>query len=253
MPTPTRVLFVASEAAPFMPSTDIAQIVRTLPEKLQENGSYELRIMMPRYGTISERRNRLHEVIRLSGAELLVGDQKEVLKVKVASIPGIRLQVYFMENSRYFKRKGAFADKQGAVFEDNAERALFFGRAALRTIHNLGWSPDVVHAFGWAASFVPYLIRTDYAQDELLGQAKIVFTPDGLDATTRFAPALLSTIGHDGADLEPRTLEAVAREFADAVLLPPGHEGDGPRFTGADRVLEDATAVYDDVLGEVPV
>lgn len=252
MPNPTRVLFVASEATPFTPSSSVAEIARVLPEKLQESGNYELRIMMPRYGIISERRNRLHEVIRLSGAELMVGDQKEVLKVKVASIPGIRLQVYFMENNRYFKRKGAYADKQGAVFEDNAERALFFGRAALKTIHNLGWSPDVVHAFGWAAAFTPYLIKTDYAEDELLGASKVVYTPDGLDAQTRFAESLLSTIGHDGADLEPRSLDAVAREYADAILLPPGGEGEGARFSDLEHVLEEATAVYDDVLGEVP-
>ncbi len=252
MSNPTRVLFVASEATPFTPSSTVAQIVRTLPEKLQDSGSYELRIMMPRYGIISERRNRLHEVIRLSGAELMVGDQKEVLKVKVASIPGIRLQVYFMENNRYFKRKGAFTDKQGAVFEDNAERALFFGRAALRTIHNLGWSPDLVHAFGWASAFAPYLIKTEYADDELLGGSKVVYTPDGMDAQTSFAAALLSTLGHDGTELEPRTLDGVAREYADAVMLPPESEGDGPRFSSLDSVLEDATAVYDDVLGEVP-
>lgn len=252
MPTPTRVLFVASEAAPFTSSTDLATLVRTLPEHLNDTGDYELRIMMPRYGIISERKNRLHEVIRLSGAELMVGDQKEVLKVKVASIPGIRLQVYFMENTRYFKRKGAYADKQGEVFEDNAERALFFGRAALKTIHNLGWSPDLVHAFGWAAAFTPYLIDTDYADDELLGNAKVVYTPDGLDAQTSFKAGLLSTIGHDGAEVEPRTLDAIAREHADVIMRAPGQEGDGPGFRGSDTLLEDATAVYSSVLGEVP-
>ncbi len=252
MSNPTRVLFVASEAAPFTEENALSQIIRTLPEQLHETTEYELRIMMPRYGIISERKNRLHEVIRLSGAELMVGDQKEVLKVKVASIPGIRLQVYFMENARYFKRKGAFADRQGQVFDDNAERALFFSRAALRTIHNLGWSPDVVHAFGWAGAFTPYLIKTDYVEDELLGGAKVVYTPDGLDATTQFSAGLLSTIGHDGTELEQRTLEAVAREYADAILLAPGAAGDGPRFTEPENVLSEATSVYVDVLGEVP-
>ncbi len=252
MPTPTRVLFVASEAAPFTAATDLAALVRALPEQLNDTGDYELRIMMPRYGIISERKNRLHEVIRLSGAELMVGDQKEVLKVKVASIPGIRLQIYFMENTRYFKRKGSFADRQGEVYDDNAERALFFGRAALRTIHNLGWSPDIVHAFGWAAAFTPYLIQTDYADDELLGNAKVVYTPDGMDAATSFKPGLLSTIGHDGSEVEQRTLDAVAREHAHAIMRAPGQEGDGPCFESLDTVLADATAVYASVLGEVP-
>src|SRR5690554_2200332 len=125
MANPTRVLFVSGEVTPFAKVSDLADLVRQLPEKLQESGDFEVRIMMPRYGTISERRNRLHEVIRLSGAEIPMGEASETLKVKVASIPGIRLQVYFMDNRAYFKRKGVFGDKQGHDFEDNAERALF--------------------------------------------------------------------------------------------------------------------------------
>ena len=102
---------------------------------------------MPRYGTVSERRNRLHEVIRLSGSEITLGDHTETLRVKVASIPGIRLQVYFMDNDFYFKRKGIYRDRQGNLFADNLERSAFYARAVIRTIRNLGWQPDLVHAF----------------------------------------------------------------------------------------------------------
>ncbi len=247
-PPLTRVLFVVSDAAPFTDGSDLAQLARTLPEKLQETGRYEMRIMMPRYGVISERRNRLHEVIRLSGAELAVGAGKETLKVKVASIPGLRLQIYFMENSRFFKRKGGFMGRDdGEAYTDNAERALFFGRAALTTIHNLGWAPDLVHAVGWAGAFVPYLVSNDFRNDTLVGGARSVYTPDGFDAETSFDPALLSQHGVSPEVGDTTTLRALAERHADAVLARP--EG----VTDNDDLALRMMARYDDVLGTVTV
>ena len=133
---------------------------------------------MPRYGTVSERRNRLHEVIRLSGSEITLGDVTEELKVKVASIPGIRLQVYFMDNNFYFKRKGVFADRQGVLFPDNLDRAAFYARSVICTIRNLGWQPDLIHAFGWMSGFVPYVLRTEFGNDALFEESKVIYTPE---------------------------------------------------------------------------
>lgn len=183
-----RVLFVAGEVAPFSETTETAALMRTLPEALQEHHDVEPRIMMPRYGVVSERRNRLHEVIRLSGAEIEAGDSSDTLKVKVASIPGIRLQVYFMDSVTFFKRKGLHKErKTEALFKDNPARALFFARAALSTAQKLGWNPDVVHAAGWISSFVPHVLAEEFADDELFSAARSVYTPDVVEG---YAPEL---------------------------------------------------------------
>lgn len=244
MSHPTRVLLVVSEAAPFTQDSPLGSLLRSLPEKLQESGRYELRIMMPRYGVISERRNRLHEVIRLSGADLPVGDETEALKVKVASIPGLRLQVYFMENARYFKRKGTHVGREGDTYDDNAERALFFGRAALTTIRNLGWSPEVVHAVGWASALVPFLVATEYTDDDLLGGARSVYTPDGPDAEIPVDPALLAAAGADAPALDANaTLRSVAAQYASCVLYDPV-----PPVDPEGVYVAEAMACYDQML-----
>jgi len=210
---------IAGEVSPFAKHSDIADLVRMLPEKLLETNPYEIRIMMPRYGTISERRNRLHEVIRLSGTDVTIGDSRETLKVKVASIPGIRLQVYFMDNGRYFKRKGIYGDKAGKNFEDNPARALFFGRAAVQTVRNLGWAPDVVHAFGWMSSLVPYLVRTECANDPLFNSANVVYTPNDLDVTDRFAESDVELLGlPEGESVHDRDFNEIGLNFADTVV-----------------------------------
>ena len=160
-------------------------------------------------------------MIRLSGTDVPMGDSAETLKVKVASIPGVRLQVYFMDSVRYFKRKGIFADKQGQTFEDNAERALFFARATLATIRKLGWGPDVVHTFGSMSAFVPMLLRTEYGDDDLLKKAKTIYTPNDVDLdaelTSEFAREM--ALDADGP-LEP-TMTALGFAHADAVIYPP--------------------------------
>lgn len=220
MANPTRILFVSDEVAPFTDKSETARLVRTLPEQLQESGDFEVRILMPRYGTISERRNRLHEVIRLSGTEVSIGDRTETLKCKVASIPGIRLQVYFMDNKHYFKRKGIYRDKQGKLFEDNAERALFFARAALETIRNLGWKPDIVHSFGWISGFAPLLLRTEFASDTIYEGAKVYFTPNRVDFDAPVSDALVEAAGFD-PDLAGQQPPQIGSAYADSVILPP--------------------------------
>lgn len=250
----TRILFISGEVAPFAGESDIARIVRKLPEKLQETNGYEMRIMMPRYGNISERRNRLHEVIRLSGAEVTMGDEKETLRVKVASIPGIRLQVYFMDNNRFFKRKGVFHDKQGKNFDDNPQRALFFAHATLETIRNLGWTPDIVHAFGSMSALVPVLLRTTYAEDPLFQNAKIIFTPREIP-TEPSVTGLPDSMQIDSVDLAGRRLSEVAPEYADAVIYPPGPEGNtnGELRMNSDseEMVKQVALLYDQVLSGV--
>jgi len=247
-----RVLYVAGEVAPFSKTTAAAQLIRELPEQLQETGDFEARIMMPRYGVVSERRNRLHEVIRLSGAEIPVGERTETLKVKVASIPGIRLQVYFMDNVHYFKRKGLFKDRKSEqVFEDNHERALYFARAALITAENLGWSPDVVHASGWIAGFVPLLLKTEFGDHPLYERSKSVYTPDAAEVEVRMSEEQVKTLGlpDEVAELE---LREVGQRFADAVACGAGRQvEDAVDLSGeAVEAAERAAALYRQIAGE---
>lgn len=259
MANPTRILFVAGEVEPFASVSDNGHLVRHLPEQLQETGDYQTRIMMPRYGTISERRNRLHEVIRLSGTNIPMGEASHTLKVKVASIPGIRLQVYFMDNTFFFKRKGIHFDhKTDALFEDNAERALFFGRSVLETIKKLMWQPDVIHAFGWISGLLPLLLRTEYANDPLFADTKIVYTPDGVDAkanlSTEFISEMSLPVNGEASGLE---LSEVGLKFADYCAFPHSME---PTLTEAshlsselEELTQQAIDIYDEALNMVAV
>lgn len=251
MANPTRILFVSDEVEPFSTASITAKLARHLPEQLQESGDYEVRIMMPRYGTISERKNRLHEVIRLSGTEIDMIDRTETLKVKVASIPGIRLQVYFMDNNYYFKRKGVYTNKQGDSFDDNIERALFFGRAALETIRNLGWGPEVVHGFGWLSGFIPMLLRTEFAGDPLFENVKVLYTPGDADLGLPISEKQASAFDLEGnAGLEPAE---VGLAYADAIVYTADRgAAEGPRFTeNLEENVETLRTAYDQVMNEV--
>ncbi|MGB3541643.1 glycogen/starch synthase [Rubrivirga sp.] len=218
-----RVLFVAGEVAPFSETTETARLVRALPEALQESFGVEPRILMPRYGIVSERRNRLHEVIRLSGADIEAGDESDTLKVKVASIPGIRLQVYFMDSVHFFKRKGLYRDrKTEALFEDNPARALYFARAALSTVEKLGWGPDVIHAAGWISALVPHVVASEYAGNDLFTDVKTVYTPDGEGGYTHQLTAdEAATLGLP-AGWADRSLRDIGLATADAVSFATG-------------------------------
>jgi starch synthase len=256
MANSTRILFVSDEVEPFSKSSATATLVRNLPEQLQHAGDYEMRIMMPRYGTISERKNRLHEVIRLSGTEIEMSDRNETLKVKVASIPGIRLQVYFMDNNHYFKRKGVYATKQGSVFDDNLARALFFARSSLETIRNLGWGPDVVHAFGWMSGFVPMLLRTEFGTDELFANTKAIFTPNQVDFDVEVDERFADSEGlRDASTLPGTDPNEIGIRYAHAAIFPhtiQPQATDSLQFGQAeDDNVETARSVYDQLLSEV--
>jgi starch synthase len=197
----TRVLFVSQEITPYLPETHMSKIARELPQAIQEKGR-EIRTFMPRYGCINERRNQLHEVIRLSGMNLIIDDNDQPLIIKVASIQAARMQVYFIDNEEYFQRKHIVTDKNNQYFSDNDERMLFFCKGVLETVKKLGWSPDVIHCHGWMTSLLPVLLKTKYKDDPLFAESKVVvslyndgFTPamdhrlaekmimDGIDAS----------------------------------------------------------------------
>lgn len=171
----TRVLFVSQEITPYLPESHISKIARELPQAIQEKGK-EIRTFMPRFGCINERRNQLHEVIRLSGMNLIIDDNDQPLIIKVASIQPARMQVYFIDNDEYFQRKAVFGDAKADFFEDNDERMLFFCKGVLETVKKLGWSPDVIHCQGWMTSLIPLLIKTNYRDEPLFSETKIVYS-----------------------------------------------------------------------------
>lgn len=170
-----RVLYVASEINPFLETSQVADFVRKLPQAMQEKGM-EIRILIPRFGTINERKNRLHEVVRLSGINISVGEEEKPLVIKVASIPNAKLQVYFIDNEDYFHRKSVFFDKSNNFFPDNDERAIFFCKGVLETVKKLGWAPDIVHCNDWMTSLIPLYIKTRYKNDPIFANAKTVFS-----------------------------------------------------------------------------
>jgi starch synthase len=170
-----RILYVASEIDPFLQTSEVANFVRKLPQAMQEKGM-EIRILVPRFGIINERKNRLHEVVRLSGINISVGDEEKPLIIKVASIPNAKLQVYFIDNEDYFHRKSVFHDKENNFYEDNDERAIFFCKGVIETVRKLGWAPDIVHCNDWITSFIPLYLKTTYKNDPLFKNTKTVFT-----------------------------------------------------------------------------
>lgn len=172
MKTP-KVLFVNQEIAPYLPDSELALIGRKLPQGIQEHGK-EIRTFMPRFGCINERRNQLHEVIRLSGMNLVINETDHPLIIKVASIPSARMQVYFIDNEDYFHRKQVLFDADGKLFEDNDERMIFFARGVLETVKKLRWEPDLVHCNGWFSMILPIFIKKTYADEPLFAHAKVI-------------------------------------------------------------------------------
>ncbi len=171
----TKVLFISQEITPYLPESKMSLIGRHLPQGIQERGR-EIRTFMPKYGSINERRNQLHEVIRLSGMNLIINDTDHPLIIKVASIQAARMQVYFIDNEDYFQRKFTFQDENRKFFDDNDERTIFFARGVLETVKKLRWAPDIIHCHGWFTGLVPLYIKKAYYDDPLFANSKIVFS-----------------------------------------------------------------------------
>ncbi|MBC7653590.1 MAG: glycogen/starch synthase [Oligoflexus sp.] len=222
-----KLLFITHEMSPFLELTKISKITRTLPQAMQEKG-FEIRILMPRFGNINERRNRLHEVIRLSGMNIIIDETDNPLIIKVASIPAARMQVYFLDNEDYFHRKYVFNDNKGKFYADNDERAIFFCKGALETVKKLGWAPDVVHCHGWMSSLIPAYLKTSYREDPTFKEAKIVYSlyNQSFDSSlgVNFTKKALMK-GMESKDLESYNkgthdaLNKAAIEYSDAVVI----------------------------------
>ena len=170
-----KVLFVNSEMYPYLPESPVATIARQLPQGIQERKK-EIRSFMPRYGFINERKNQLHEVIRLSGMNIIISDVDHPLIIKVASISSARIQVYFIDNEDYFRRKFTWSDAEGNFFADNDERAIFFARGVLETAKKLRWAPDIIHCQGWISHLVPAYLKKAYKDDPIFSSSKIVLS-----------------------------------------------------------------------------
>ncbi len=170
-----KVLFVSQEITPYLDETPMGLISRHLPQGIQERGK-EIRTFMPRYGLINERRNQLHEVIRLSGMNLIIDDSDHPLILKVASIQSARMQVYFIDNEDYFQRKATTLDKNGKSFADNDERCIFFCRGVIETVKKLGWAPDVVHCHGWMSALMPIYLKRSFSDNPLFENTRVIYS-----------------------------------------------------------------------------
>jgi starch synthase len=170
-----RILFIANEMSPYLELTEFSEIVNKLAIKANDN-NYEVRCIMPRFGSINERRHRLHEVVRLSGINVSVDNEDFPLQIKVASLPNARLQVYFLENEDLFKRKYVFNDEDEKWYDDNGLRTVFFCKGALETVKKFGWPPDIIHCSGWMTGLIPAYLKTIYKKEPVFAHSKVVYT-----------------------------------------------------------------------------
>lgn len=175
MSTKKRILFIANEMSPYLEMTEFAEIINKLAVKSNDSGM-EVRCIMPRFGVINERRHKLHEVVRLSGINVSIAGDDYPLVIKVASLPNARLQVYFLDNEDYFKRKAVFHDEDEKWMDDNDLRTVLFCKGALETVKKFGWPPDIIHCSGWMTGLIPMFIRTAYKKEPVFGNSKIIFT-----------------------------------------------------------------------------
>ena len=224
----TRVLYVSQEITPFLPKNELSEVSRNLPQGIHEKGK-EIRVFMPKYGSINERRHQLHEVIRLSGMNLVVNDTDHPLIIKVASIPTARMQVYFIDNEDYFQRKSVLSDKNGKFHKDNDERSIFFCRGVLETVKKLGWAPDVIHCHGWFTSFLPLYLKKFYNEDPHFADSKVVFSAYSRDFDGKLDKKVADKIKFDGfsdedlgelknGDVDFETLTKFAFKYSDGII-----------------------------------
>ena len=263
-----KVLFVSQEITPYLPETELSLISRKLPQAIQETGK-EIRTFMPKYGNINERRNQLHEVIRLSGMNLIIDDTDHPLIIKVASIQAARMQVYFIDNEDYFQRKHTVVDSKGDFFKDNDERMIFFARGVLETVRKLRWSPDLVHCHGWFASLVPLYIKKAYREDPLFSDSKVVFSvyDNGFDLP--LDPTFAGKILVDGVsadhvsmvnDPSYENLISLAATYSDGLIKGsaslPGSVSDVLKnsgkpvldYVGEEKYVEEFSVFYDSII-----
>ena len=209
-----RILYVSSEVVPYLAENEVSLMSYDVPKMINDQGG-QIRIFMPRYGNINERRHQLHEVIRLSGMNLVVNDLDMPLIIKVASIPKERIQVYFIDNDEYFKRKATFTDEEGVLFPDNDERAIFFAKGVVETVKKLNWVPDIIHVQGWMAAMLPIYMKHYYKDEALFADTKIVTSVFNQSFDGSLDPEMGKKVQFDGipqsaiAELDNPTFENI--------------------------------------------
>ena len=215
---------------PYLPDSEVSLLGRKLPQFVQEKGR-EIRVFMPKWGGINERRSQLHEVIRLSGMNLIIDETDHLLIIKVASIPSARMQVYFIDNDDYFMKRLEAYDEQGLEYPDNGERAIFYARGVLETVKKLRWVPDIIHCQGWISAVTPLYIKTAFKEEPSFRDSRIIFTPAGDELKLPLTNQFLANLQFKGitekflASLPPlRTqldLYKLALRYSDGLLLTP--------------------------------
>ncbi|MCQ2233832.1 MAG: glycogen/starch synthase [Paludibacteraceae bacterium] len=224
-----KILYIAQEIMPYVPENEISKLCRQLPQAIQDRKN-EVRLFMPRYGHINERKNQLHEVIRLSGANIAINDTDHPLILKVASIAAAHMQVYFIDNDDLFSRKGVIGESNGEEFEDCDERMIFYIRGVISTVKKLGWKPDVVHCVGWMSALTPYFVKKAFADDEFFADVKVVTSVCKDDFKQTFADGFRSKcaideLSDDDLALVPdsavnyEALMKFALDFSDAAVI----------------------------------
>lgn len=225
-----KILYITQEIYPYLDETPISNTSRFLPQAIQEKGK-EIRAFMPKYGPINERRNQLHEVIRLSGMNLIIDDSDHSLIIKVASIQAARMQVYFIDNEDYFQNKELLTDKEGAEYEDNDERSIFFIRGVMETIKKLRWVPDVIHCHGWFSALAPLFIKKGYADDPCFRNSKVVCSLYDESFSRPFQPDFADKLRYDGigdkeveavkalGTIDYTTLMKLAIDYSDGIII----------------------------------
>ena len=222
-----KVLFITQEITPYLPESEMANVGRYLPQAIQEKGR-EIRTFMPKWGNINERRNQLHEVIRLSGMNLIIDDTDHPLIIKVASIQSARMQVYFIDNDDYFQHKLQEVDENGQEYEDNDSRAIFYARGVIETVKKLRWCPDVIHCHGWMSALAPLYIKKVYKDEPSFRDVKVVFSVYENDFKNKFPQDFVSKLMLKGIANEDLTsvqgevdytaLMKLAIDFSDGII-----------------------------------
>jgi starch synthase len=239
-----RILFMSQEISPFLPKSDVATTSRRLPQGIQEAGK-EIRVFTPKFGSINERRHQLHEVIRLSGMNLVIDDKDHPLIIKVASISAARMQIYFIDNDEFFKRKNNYTDEDGEFYNDNDERSIFFCRGVVETVKKLGWQPDVIHCHGWMTLLMPLYLKKLYSKDPHFADTKIVYSLYNENFNKNWDERLHEKLKFDGFDeeicekLKDTSYENIARvmiSLSDGVTV--GSENLSPELQ---KIFDEAT------------
>lgn len=264
-----KILFINQELLPYVPESAMATAGRKIPQAIQDGGR-EIRTFMPKWGNINERRNQLHEVIRLSGLNIVIDDTDHPLIIKVASIQAARMQVYFIDNDDYFHKRLMLADEDGKEYEDNIERAIFYARGVLETLKKLRWCPDVIHCQGWMSAIVPLYIKTAYRDEPSFMNSKVVFSafnemPKDAPASNvkeclAFRNAKMEILEQTGIDFsKPEAIGQLALKFADGYIQ--GEEGAHPELTEFAKQcgiptfdfpgMEDISNKYGDIYDQV--